>query len=436
MTNRCSKAERACARPKVSHLGTCFAIQLGCWLLLSGCGGDAAGTPPESDSAPEAGVAQAPPQASASRGKSPQGEGGGRQEPDGAEPSSQDDDPQDAQENSEPEGPSAGSEPDGTRNTGNDLPACADESPDLSPKDLACTGLYASVADKQLADGVQTFKPAVELWSDGADKSRFVVLPEGKQIDTSNPNDWRFPVGTKLFKEFAWKGQRVETRMFWKVTQARWLKAAYHWSEDESQATRFPGGEVEVAGDTYYIPSAKECDQCHKGRADRALGFEAVLLSLPGAEGLTLTDLSSAGLLSNDMGATNRTVGDDGTGLGAEALTWLHVNCGVSCHNHQSSADAYLTDMFLRLQFEDTDGSSTAEADAITSTVGIEAVTRRWKDRTRIVPGSPDRSLLYQLANERDARDPDDQMPPIASRVVDAEGMKLLRAWISELRPR
>ena len=41
-------------------------------------------------------------------------------------------------------------------------------------------------------------------------------VPEGEQIDTSDMNEWRFPAGTKLFKELR-DGVRVETRLMLKT---------------------------------------------------------------------------------------------------------------------------------------------------------------------------------------------------------------------------
>ena len=47
------------------------------------------------------------------------------------------------------------------------------------------------------------FTPTWRLWTDGAVKRRWVSLPPGGTIDTSDPDRWVFPVGTRFFKEFA-----------------------------------------------------------------------------------------------------------------------------------------------------------------------------------------------------------------------------------------
>jgi hypothetical protein len=46
-----------------------------------------------------------------------------------------------------------------------------------------------------------------------------------------------------------------------------------------------------------------------------------------------------------------------------------------------------------------------------------------------IAPGNPDASVLLERMNRRDAGG----MPPLASNVVDAEGVSLIRDWIASL---
>ena len=79
------------------------------------------------------------------------------------------------------------------------------------PERLSETGLYADVATKRVAEGLLAFTPQYPLWSDGARKSRWIALPPGTSIDASDPDAWVFPVGTRLWKEFAFE-RRIETR--------------------------------------------------------------------------------------------------------------------------------------------------------------------------------------------------------------------------------
>ena len=311
-------------------------------------------------------------------------------------------------------------------------PGCEDDRTKL-PETLLCTGLFSDVAAKKLANDVEPFAPASPLWSDGAEKHRWIRLPGGQKIDTSDLGEWRFPVGTKAWKEFRVGGKRVETRIFYKVRGDRWLRGAYVWNADETEATFSFGGDISVDGKSYYVPEQGECDDCHEGQADRLLGFTAVSLGLPGAEGISLTSLAEAGLLSDPPKTTELSVGDDGTGLAAEALPLLHINCGVSCHNDGPNATANGTDLALDLDPSLLNGKAPDARWSYQDTaLGIAAKGSDFSRFLRIAAGDPGRSLVVRLMGTRSA-DGKDQMPPIASRVVDKPGIKLLEQWISRL---
>jgi hypothetical protein len=83
--------------------------------------------------------------------------------------------------------------------------------------DVFCTGLYKARDPKVHADDVMPYTPGLKFWSDGAQKDHFLYLPPNTQIDTSQLDAWKFPVGTKAWKEFRIEGKLNETRLFWKV---------------------------------------------------------------------------------------------------------------------------------------------------------------------------------------------------------------------------
>lgn len=289
------------------------------------------------------------------------------------------------------------------------------------PETLAATGLYLDVAAKTLSPRVRPFTPAAVLWSDGAEKERWIDLPDGASIDTSDPDAWRFPIGTKAWKEFRVAGHRVETRFSWKVREDRWLFASYVWSEDGTSATRGEGTTVVRAGVTAHVPTTSECNDCHKGRKDRVLGFDAVGLGLDGASGLAA--FVAEGRFTKPP--TPITIPDDGTGKAAPALAWLHANCGTSCHNENANATGYPIGLRLRLRVDEL-ARPPATWQSLASTVGVRAKN---EDATRIVAGDPDASLLVQRFSADGAL----RMPPIGTNVVDADGVAKVRAWISAL---
>ena len=310
-----------------------------------------------------------------------------------------------------------------------------------APMRLTCTGLYANASLVTVAPGVEWFEPAHKLFSDDAKKARWIYLPEGARIDTSNIDEWVFPVGTKLWKEFALDGKRIETRFSWKVAADKWHFAVYRWADDPREAVRLDTGErLAIAGRTgaqrYEVPSRDKCAGCHNGRADHVLGFEAVGLGLPGAGGLTLDRLDRSALLTHPPAARAVTIPEDATGKAEAAIGWLHVNCGLSCHNANAGAGAAYKGMVLRLQFGELNSDS--QLGAVTSlaayrtTVGVAASSPPG-GYSRIAKGNATMSAIPTLAGRRDEANPYGQMPPGLSHVVDENGLAALRTWIDAL---
>src|SRR5437016_2932757 len=59
---------------------------------------------------------------------------------------------------------------------------------------LSKAGLYSDPASKTLASDLVYFAPTHVLWSDGAHKRRWIRLPPGTRIDTSDMDHWVPPV--------------------------------------------------------------------------------------------------------------------------------------------------------------------------------------------------------------------------------------------------
>ncbi|SEK90930.1 hypothetical protein SAMN05444354_10343 [Stigmatella aurantiaca] len=302
--------------------------------------------------------------------------------------------------------------------------------PACDPRQLACTGLYApdGWATKTLAPGVRSFTPSHRLWTDGLDKSRFIYLPSGTKVNTANMDDWVFPVGTKLWKEFRWKGRRIETRLLWKQGEKRWVKTTYRWSEDESEAMELKDGETNVPGtDHHDIPSQAQCGMCHNGKRDTVLGFEAVALSGELAEGLTLRQLVQEGLLTHPPAADFRIPGNPQE---QAALGYLHMNCGVSCHSSGSLAMGRTSGLRLRLDTGKLDAVEKTDT-YLTSVNAASISVLPGVGPQRVVPGkSQESALLTRMGNRSGPL----QMPPLGTHHVDPTGMESVRAWIDQMK--
>jgi hypothetical protein len=288
------------------------------------------------------------------------------------------------------------------------------------PEKLSETGLYAMGSTSQLAAGVLAYAPRYVLWSDGAEKQRWLYLPPGTQIDTSDMDEWDFPVGTKVWKEFSVSGKRLETRLLWK-TDKGWFRMSFQWSEDGSDAIAVPHGAQNVGGTTHDVPTRGNCTDCHSTSRDMLLGVSAIQLSHDGP-GVTLMQLAQDGLLTHAPSADFRLADT------AEwnALGYLHANCG-NCHNPKSVAwDRVDLDLWLRVG----ELSAPSATQSYKTTVQTLLTDTGGDLMYRVASGDPDQSgLVFRMT----IRGSDKAMPPLASEVVDSEGVTLVRDWIEGL---
>jgi hypothetical protein len=316
---------------------------------------------------------------------------------------------------------------------------------------LRCAGLYSDFPAKVLDPSLRSYKPALELWSDGAAKQRWISIPAGTKIDSSSVDEWGFPIGTRAWKEFRLDGKRIETRLYEKGPSGTWRHATFVWNADETDAVRTTGGVRIARGGAdvppYEIPNDNQCNACHAGRKDKLLGFETVNLGLAGAEGLTLAALVAEGLLTSPPPSTLLSFPEDGTGKAAAALAWTHVSCGP-CHNRSADANGVQSNVYLLTRGSSLlalDGGPAAveSLDAFATTVGKTTMTEipdgGGATFSIIKAGDPSASLASYLSGRRVAPtgspNEKEQMPPIVTRLVDTKGHGAFDAWISSLPP-
>jgi hypothetical protein len=300
------------------------------------------------------------------------------------------------------------------------------------PSRLSETGLYADTRAGTLAMGVMPYQPQFELWSDGASKGRWLFLPSGTRIDSSNPDFWQFPEGTRLWKDFTRDGVRVETRLLQKIGPAPedWVTQAYVWNADQSDATASVDGAVNASGTTHDVPSAANCMGCHAGTPSRVLGVSAIQLGYDAPSGIwDLQDLVDAQLLSHPPPA-NLTV--PGTDVERRALGYLHANCG-HCHNlsrPETAPRAQLGPLSVPGNPATCFNPQTDfELMLRTNALGSVADTPVYKTAVgRIFQrGNPDGSRAINRVQTG-------AMPPLGTEVVHPEGLQLLRDWVSALQ--
>jgi len=308
------------------------------------------------------------------------------------------------------------------------------------PDNLSATGCVNTNDATLPASGLIPYAPNAPFWSDGASKQRWLALPDGYQISTNalSNGDWDFPTGTVLVKNFSLNNQLVETRLFMRHTDRTWAGYTYQWNAAQTDATRVIGGkDVAIAGQIYHFPSETECMQCHNSASGYSLGIETAQLNgdfaypaapTPPYTGLTanqLYTLNLIGLLSPAISGDPATLpsypnptGTAGT-LAERARAYLHTNCS-QCHRPGGGTPV---DLDLRYQTSASMGATNAcGATPQQGNLGLS--------NPKIVdPGNPANSVLYLRMSRRGS----DQMPPIATNLVDAQGSALLQQWITQM---
>jgi hypothetical protein len=310
-----------------------------------------------------------------------------------------------------------------------DGPVDADITPDADPfmpATLRETGLYSDWDNEVVAADVLEFEPEYELWSDGAEKRRWVYLPPGSQIDTTSMDNWVYPVGTKMWKEFTRDGTRVETRLLYKTGPDKfdWFMVAYAWNENQDEAVAVPDGADDVLGTEHDIPNRSDCRQCHNKMADIALGFIATQLDHE-LGGLDLATLVADGWLSAPPAGSAPYFDIPGTAAEVAALGYLNANCG-GCHQ-QGSPTMDNVPVELRLYIADLEAEDVQATAAYRTAVGVTSTL----DGPALIvdPGSPSTSSMHHRMNDRDAI----AMPPVGSELIDDSGLAIIDAWISAL---
>lgn len=313
-----------------------------------------------------------------------------------------------------------------------------------TPSRLSETGLYVDGSTTEVRPDNHPFAIQYPLWTDGATKQRWIHLPAGTFIDGTDPDSWIFPAGTRLWKEFSFEGQRVETRYMEALPDGRWRYATYLWLPDGSDAELAPTAGLPkglpVAGPSsrHVIPGQADCAACHEGQPSRVLGFSLLQLSSDrdpnalhppsvGEGDLDLDTLVARKLIRRLPAEARKTPPriEASTELERAARGYLHGNCG-GCHN----ARGPLANLGMVLAW------SSDDPDAILRTT-VRQDSRFKTDRApdavhRVEPGDSANSVL---AVRLGAQDPWVRMPALGTVLVDEEGAALVRAWIDELDP-
>lgn len=299
-----------------------------------------------------------------------------------------------------------------------------------------------NLADLVPNEGLLPYDLNSALFTDYAEKARFVWVPQGKKAGIGDDGLVDLPVGSVLVKNFYYsnaqgKKRIIETRLL-VHRESGWEPNTYIWNDDQTDA------KLEIAGAfvpvtfthnnktqsiTYEVPNKNKCKGCHEqNSAFTPIGPKVrnINKDYTYADGKAnqLTKWYNHGIFAKAIDPTTADAvpnyNDTTANLNLRARAWLDINCAY-CHSPSGPAK--------------TTGLNLLYHNADTVTLGYYkypiAAGRGAGDKLYdIHPGNPDNSILLYRINSTEA---DVMMPELGRTLVHQEGVKLIREWIASL---
>ena len=306
----------------------------------------------------------------------------------------------------------------------------ADDERDVFPRRLSETGCVDPEDPREPAPGLRPYRPAAELWSDAAEKDRYLSLPAGEEVTIAADGRFVFPVGTVLVKTFRYGERLHETRLYVNHERYGWRGYSYRWLEDQSDAVLLREGVNEYLPNQVFWrhPSPLQCTTCHTAAAGETLGLEVGQFLGPdgGGPASLLHAWWEEEVLAEDPAALAerhealRGITEGDATLERRARSYLHINC-ASCHrpggNTRSALDFRYTTALADM--------GACDVEPLSSIPGLPDP----ESQRLLVPGSPVRSVLFQ----RMVHPGEYRMPPLGTYTVDVAASDVVARWIRSL---
>lgn len=307
-----------------------------------------------------------------------------------------------------------------------------------------------ALADLSPVDGILPYDLNTPLFSDYAYKARFVKVPQGQKAVYNPSNEFQFPVGTVLIKNFFYpndfrdisKGRKIiETRLLIHE-EAGWKALPYIWNDEQTEAIlEVAGGRKDISwihsdGTTktlsYSVPNVNQCKGCHvRNSRFSPIGPSARELNrdFEYADGKMneLVKWREAGILEGlpeNLSECPRVPDwnnpNDGT-TEQRARAYLDINCA---HCHSPTGPANTSSLLL-----DIHETNPMHLGVYKSPVSAGRGSGSFLYSA--VPGKPEESILvYRMRST----DPGVMMPELGRKLVHEEGVKVVEDWIRGMK--
>ena len=316
---------------------------------------------------------------------------------------------------------------------------------DPPPKLLSEYGFFVNTKDQITVPGVLPYELITSLFSDYADKHRFVYVPKGKIAAYQKDSVFSFPVGSVLIKTFSYEpinNQRserhlIETRLLIRKDSG-WDALTYVWDEEGQEASLALAGKTVKANYIsndgrqldirYRVPNKNQCKECH-------LENESIVPIGPKPRNLnrdynylegTMNQLEkwmSVKFIESYPEKINSVIDfmDSSEPINDRARAYLDINCG---HCHAPEGSASNSGLYLDL-LETREKQLGVFKGPVATGRGSGGLDYS------IVPGHPDESiLLYRMISDA----PDIMMPESGRSVMHKEAVDIIYQWIEEMQ--
>lgn len=336
-----------------------------------------------------------------------------------------------------------------TRDTAPPVAACAPPTRIDQPiAKLSATGCVDPADPRKLAAVVVPYELNSPLWSDGAVKTRGMVIPAGRKIHvkdcatepamcpsgSADTGKFVFPVGTVMVKNFLFDDKFVETRLFVRFDAATWVGYSYQWNEAQTDATIVPDDRIDVSFNTgartveWTYPSRIDCMRCHVASGGSTLGPETAQLNRVVGGMNQLDRWQAQGLFDAPIArpyqaalvapyAAEGGMPPAGASIEERARSYLHANCAF-CHRPDAMFPHF--DLRYGVGFKDT---KVCNAAPMKGDVGVPG-------SLLFKPANASESVLWLRMNALPLLG---RMPPVASKVIDQQAVKLIGDWIASV---
>ena len=292
------------------------------------------------------------------------------------------------------------------------------------------------------------YEPASSLFTDYAQKKRFIWMPNG--VNATYDGDDKildFPIGTFLIKTFYYTTiqpgnvtKLIETRVMVRKSDG-WKFYEYLWNDEQTDAflvnpadflngsfktITFTKPNNEIVTTDYRIPSDGECFACHKINEVAipiAVKPQNLNYNYNYATGSMnqMQKLVTQGYLNSYPSNIVSTVDyhDTAQPLALRARSYLDANC-AHCHQDQGRCDYRA----VRFNFSQTDQDAKVGI-CVTADEEISPTLQKI-----VSPGNFSKSILHYRINTNEENQ---RMPLLGRTIVHEEGVQLLEQWINSL---